>query len=148
MFMMCSKTEWLRQAISYDPFNTDHFIWVDFGIRHVFKCSDDEFITKINNMKYKIYDNIRIGHIWDLNYMTNRDIYKDILWYFAGGVFGGNKTNLILFANMMKEKCIDIMINQKTIMWEVNIWYILYNSNRNIFYPYKCDHNDSIIDNY
>jgi hypothetical protein len=103
---------------------------------------------KINNMKYKLYDNIRIGHIWDLNYINNRDIYKDILWYFAGGVFGGNKTNLILFADIIKHFCIDIMVNRNTIMWEVNVWYLVYNYNKNIFNTYHCDHNDSICDNY
>ena len=148
MFMMCSKTEWVRCAINLNPFNTDYFIWLDFGLRHVFNCSDNEFIEKVNNLKYKIYDNIRIGNIWDLNINYSFNIYKDITWYFAGGVFGGNKTNLIIFADMMKEKCIDIMVNHKTIMWEVNIWYMVYNSCRNKFNPYKCNHNDSIIDNY
>ena len=148
MFMMCGKTEWIHRAITMNPYKTDNFIWLDFGIRHVFKCSDDEFITKINNMKYKTYDKIRIGRIWDLNYISNRDIYKDITWYFAGGVFGGDINNLVWFADMMKEKCIDIMVNHNTIMWEVNIWYLVYNYNKNIFNPYKCDHNDSICDNY
>lgn len=148
MFMMCSKTEWIHRAITMNPYKTDNFIWLDFGIRHVFKCSDNEFITKINNLKYKIYDKIRVGRIWDLNYISNRDIYKDITWYFAGGVFGGNINNLVLFADMVKKKCIDVMVNHKTIMWEVNIWYLIYNYNKNLFEPYHCDHNDSICDNY
>ncbi len=148
MFMMCGKTEWIQRAITMNPYKTNHFIWLDFGIRHVFKCSDNEFIAKINKMKYKTYDKIRIGHIWDLNYICNRDIYKDITWYFAGGVFGGNINNLVLFADMVKEKCIDIMVNHNTIMWEVNIWYLVYKYNKNIFEPYHCDHNDSICDNY
>jgi hypothetical protein len=148
MFMMCSKTEWLRQAILYDPFKTDHFIWVDFGIRHVFKCSDDEFIMKINNIKHKIYDDIRIGHIWDLNVNYSFNIYKDITWYFAGGVLGGGKDELLKFADRVKKECIDIMDNHNTIMWEVNVWYMVYRSNTIKFNPYICDHNDSIIDNY
>jgi len=152
MFMMCGKTEWINRAITLNYFNTDHFIWLDFGIRHVFKCSDDEFIEKINNMKYKTYDKIRVGRIWDLNIdyikFSNYNIYKDILWYFAGGVFGGNKISLIQFADLVKFYCIDTMVNHNTIMWEVNIWYFAYNYNKNIFNPYLCDHNDSICDNY
>jgi len=148
MFIMCSKTEWLRQAILYNPFKTDHFIWLDFGLRHVFKCSDDEFVMKINNMKYKVYDDIRIGHIWDLNINYSFNIYKDITWYFAGGVVGGGKDELLKFADKVKHQCIDIMTNQHTIMWEVNIWYIVYQYDIIKYNPYKCDHNDSIIDNY
>jgi hypothetical protein len=153
MFIMCSKTEWLRRAILYNPFKTDHFIWLDFGLRHVFKCSDDEFIMKINNMKYKVYDDIRIGHIWDLNINYSFNIYKDITWYFAGGVVGGGKDELLKLADRVKHQCIDIMTNQHTIMWEVNVWYMVYQynmikSNMIKYNPYKCDHNDSIIDNY
>lgn len=148
MFIMCEKTEWLRQAINMNPFNTNHFVWLDFGLKHVFKCSDDEFIQKINKMIYKIYDQVRIGNIWNLNIHYNCNIYKDITWYFAGGVVGGHRDSLIQFANLVKNNCIDIMINKKTIIWEVNIWYLVYNLHKNLFDPYYCDHDYSICDNF
>lgn len=148
MFTMCSKTEWLKRAILLNPFNTNNFIWLDFGLRHVFKCDDDSFISKINSLKCKTYENVRIASIWNLDYKYNVDIEKDIAWYFAGGVFGGNKDSLILFADKMKEKCIDIITTKKCIMWEVNIWYLIYLENKGLFDNYQCDHNDSIIDNY
>ena len=85
----------MRDAIKLNVFDTDNFIWVDFGIRHVFKCSDNEFIQKIESLNTKIYDSVRIGTIWDLNYLYNINIYKDISWYFAGGVFGGDKESLL-----------------------------------------------------
>lgn len=148
MFTMCNKSEWIKQAIEIDKFNSDNFIWLDFGIRYIFNCSDDEFVEKINNLKYKKSDKIRIGHIWDLNVFNNINLLKQISWYFAGGVFGGNKESLLKFAHLTREKCIDIINNHNTIMWEVNIWYILYLENRELFEPYKCDHTNSIIDNY
>jgi len=33
-------------------------------------------------------------------------------------------------------------------MWEVNIWYIIYNENKHLFDIYKCNHDNSIIENY
>ena len=84
----------------------------------------------------------------DYEYIYNNDIYKDILWYFAGGVFGGNKNMLLEFSDLMKTKCIEIITTKNTIMWEVNIWYLIYNDNKELFDGYYCDHNDSIIDNY
>ena len=148
MFTICSKTEWIRDAIILNYFNTENFIWIDFGIKHVFKCSDDLFVEKINNLNLKNYKNIRIGGIWNINSIYNIDIYKDISWYFAGGVFGGNKDELIQFADTMKLKCIEIMTTKNTIMWEVNVWYLIYNENKLLFDIYDCDHTDSIIDNY
>ena len=48
----------------------------------------------------------------------------------------------------MKEKCITIMTTKNTIMWEVNIWYLIYIENKELFNIYKCDHNSSLVFNY
>jgi hypothetical protein len=148
MFTMCNKTEWIRQAIDLNYFNSVQFVWVDFGIRHVFRCDDEKYINILESLNDKKYENIRIGTIWDLQLMYNFNICKDITWYFAGGVFGGNKENLLHFANLMKEKSLHIISHEKTIMWEVNIWYLIYLENNNLFQTYHCGHDDTIILNY
>ena len=152
IFTMCNKTEWMKQAISLNCFNTDNFIWIDFGIKHIFKCSDDEFIEKINQLKFKNYKNIRIGGIWDIHIdysIFNCNIYRDIIWYFAGGVFGGHKSALLEFADMTKEKCIETMKEQNTLMWETNIWYLVYKEATELCFDiYACDHNNTLIDYY
>lgn len=52
MFINCNKTEVIRKAIELNYFNTEDFIWLDFGIRHVFKNnSDEEFIKKNRKLK-------------------------------------------------------------------------------------------------
>jgi hypothetical protein len=149
MFTMCNKTEWIKKAIELNKFDTDSFIWIDFGIRYIFKNdSDESFIEKIEKLKDKEYEKIRIGSIWDIHVHYSLNIYKDISWYFAGGVFGGKKELLLEFADKTKNKCIEVITEQKTIMWEVNIWYMIYLENQSIFNCYKCDHNESLIINY
>ena len=149
MFTMCSKTEWIEKAIQINHFNSDNFIWIDFGIRHIFKNNtDEEFISKINNLNNRKYENIRIGSIWNLSINYRLDIYKDVAWYFAGGVFGGNAKKLLVFSEKMREKCIEIITKKNTLMWEVNIWYLIYLENKEIFNAYSCDHNNTLIDNY
>ena len=148
MCIMCNKTEWMKTSIQSNIFNTEQFIWIDFGINHVIKCSDDEFIQKIIHMCSKTYNNVRIGSIWDINYNRDMNIYKDILWYFAGGIFGGDSKSLIKFANLVKEKCIRIITEHNTLFWEVNVWWIIYKENVELFSLYKCDHNESILSNY
>jgi hypothetical protein len=153
MFTMCNKTEWIRRAIYLNHFKTENYIWIDFGIKHILNgaftyCSDEDFIEKINKLKDKKYNRVRIGGIWNLNYEYNIDIYKTVAWYFAGGVFGGNTTALLKFSDLMKEKCISIMTNRNTIMWEVNIWYLIWCENKELFDAYKCDHNATLVDNY
>jgi hypothetical protein len=148
MFIMCNKTEWIRKAIEIDPFKSDNYVWVDFGIRHVFNCEDIEFIEKLNRVYYKKYDKIRIANIWNLQHRWNVNILTQINWYFAGGVFGGNKEQLLLFSDLMKSKCMEIIFRHNTIMWEVNIWYLIYLENSQLFDPYPSNHNDTLIDNY
>jgi hypothetical protein len=153
MFTMCNKTEWVRKAIEYNFFNTENFIWLDFGIRHVFQCNDEDFIEKIEKVGSKEFDSIRFGTIWDLNadyYLNGIDIYRRITWYFAGGVFGGNKKILLDFSNKTKDKCLQIIRERGSLMWEVNIWYLVFKETFNeLNYSfYNCNHNDSIIDNY
>jgi hypothetical protein len=148
MFTMCNKTEWIRDAILIDENKSDNYVWIDFGIKHVFKGTDEEFIKCLDEFQNKKYEKIRIGSIWDLNLKVKIDLFKDISWYFAGGVIGGDKEKLIIFADKMKEKCEDIMTYLKTIMWEVNIWYIIYLENPELFTTYKCGHDNLLLTNY
>ena len=147
LFIMNNKTEWIREAIQLNPFNTTDFIWVDFGIQYIFKCSKEEFMQKIERLGGP-YSKVRIGSIWNLNHVYNADIYKSINWYFAGGVFGGNKDSLLAFADLTKQKCLSIIKEKQTLMWEVNVWYLVYMENKHLFDPYSCDHNATLVDNY
>lgn len=148
--IICLKPEIMNKAITLNIFGTDQFLWIDFGIKHVCKnLSDSEFTGYIHNMCMEKYHNVRIAGIWDIqNVYPELDIFINIHWYFAGGVFGGDKMSLLKFGNLMKEKCIDIVTRYKTITWEVNVWYLLYKENPELFDIYKCDHNSSILTNY
>jgi hypothetical protein len=142
IFVQCHKTEWVKQAIEKNPFNSEQFIWVDFCIYHTI-MNDDIFYTRINELDKKCYnDCIRIAtgipniHI---------DVYKQIMWFFLGSIFGGDKNTLLLFAEKMKEKCISIITTRKSIMWEINIWYLLHEENPSLFSGYIASHNESMI---
>lgn len=150
MLTICNKTEFMREAIKINKYNTDNFVWVDFGIKHIFGCSNEEYINKLDNLQKKQYQNIRIANVWnwrlDRRYKIN--IYSNVTWFFAGGVFGGHKDKLILFADLMKKEVETLINEHNALIWEVNLWYKIYLSNPKIFDPYKCDHNATIIDNY
>lgn len=151
MLTMCNKTEWVSDAIKKNYFPTSsNYIWVDFGIRYICKrSSDDEFIEKISGLCDKKYiDCVRIGNVWNLNKRYCNNIYQDIIWYFAGGVFGGDPGKLVEFADYMRHKCTEIIETKQTIMWEVNIWYMIYLEHPDLFNAYKCDHNESLLDGY
>jgi hypothetical protein len=148
MLLICNKTEWMKQAIELDPYKTDQFIWIDFGIKHVFDCNNEEFISKIECVSLKKYDNVRIAGGWDLNAYYHDKYNTRVLWFFLGGVFGGNKTSLCKFADLMKTRCLDFIDQHQSLIWEVNLWYFIYNDNKDLFDVYRADHNKTIVDDY
>jgi hypothetical protein len=147
MFTMCYKTEWVKQAIEMSN-EKNEFIWLDFGIKHMCNCTNEEFIKKVERLGECKNDKVRIASVWnpDIEYQNN--IYRDICWYFAGSIFGGDKLSLLEFAKEMKDTCLEIINTKQTIMWEVNVWFLVYKKLKLLFSPYMCDHNTSIIDHY
>jgi hypothetical protein len=145
MFVQCNKTEWIRNAIHENLYNSEQFIWIDFGIYHM--INNDELFTKyVNNICNCKNDNIRIACGY---FNGNEDfIYKQVIWFFLGSIFGGHKDKLLLFADLMKEKCLSIIKNEKTICWEINIWYLIYKEYPELFSTYTADHNINILINY
>ena len=107
-----------------------------------------EFALKLDSICRKTYPRVRIASCVNPNQENNHDIYSTISWFFAGSVFGGNSQYLVQFAKQMKEICIDIIINKKRIMWEVNIWYLLYQKHPGLFSPYFANHDITILKNY
>lgn len=145
MALMCNKTEFIRRAILETQNKHQQYIWIDFGIRSIFK-SDSEFETAIKSFQHS-YGKIRIGSIWNLNYSFEH-LYTRVAWYFAGGVFGGPGKLLIEFADETKKECFNTITKFKKLLWEVNMWYFVYLRKKEWFDPYQCDHNASLILNY
>jgi len=147
LFVQCNKTEWMREVIEKNPFKTEQFVWIDFGIYHIVK--DD---TLFNKIIYKIAQTecskVSICSCWNLRLPFVRDIHKDVAWYFAGGIFGGEPEYLIKFSDKMKETCIRYINEHHSLVWETNIWYLIYKKNAELLTPYLGDHNSSMLQNY
>jgi hypothetical protein len=152
VFTMCHKTEWLLMANTLLNYKKP-VIWIDMGIYHIFKNNYKLFC---DSMKYiqsdMVYNNkIIIGSIVDptnQQLSDNEIIYKYPAWFFAGGVLGGMPYEIELFARLMKVACLEILDDKKHLMWEVNVWYLIYLKNPNLFNLYSCDHNSTILSNY
>ena len=104
---------------------------------------------KISRLQYLEYPHhVRIGAIWNPDFDYELDLYKDVCWCFAGSIFGGNIHSLIEFADLTKKECIEIMEERKSLMWEINVWKLIYNQDRWKFLYYFCSHDTSILDEY
>ena len=144
MYIQCNKTEWIRESIEKNPYNSTQFIWIDFGIYHMIK-DDEAFNTSISKLQNKSYENIRISSGVSNNPIS---IYTHVHWGFLGSIFGGNSVKLLQLADLTKKKCIETIKNQKLIMWEINIWFLVFLEHKELFDRYFCNHNQSILTYY
>ena len=147
LFVQCNKTEWVRTVVKNNPFKTEQFVWLDFGIYHIVR-NDMLFEKTILHISQTECSKVSICSCWNLRLPFVRNIHKDVAWYFAGGIFGGEPEYLIKFADKMKEKTIKYIQEQKSLVWETNLWYLIYKENPEIFTPYLADHNACMIQNY
>lgn len=144
MFIQCYKTEFMRMAIKSKLYDSNQFVWLDFGIYHIFNDNEELFNKLILNLN----TNTNMIRIASGNHYPLSDIYKNICWFFLGGIFGGNKNMLLIFADLMKLNCINIITKKNTITWEINIWYLIYQKYPKLFSIYNANHDSTMIENY
>ena len=101
-----------KEAIESEIFEAENYIWVDFGI---FKILNEPVLFENLN---KQYHKIRIGTIWNLDSPCCINLHTQIAWYFAGGIFGGDKESLLKFSKLMKKEVLELRkrLNQKILL--------------------------------
>jgi hypothetical protein len=155
MFVQCNKTEWLREAIDRNPYGSkdpivpselsSHFVWIDFGIWHMIH-DDQVFTDSCMKISQSFNNRVRIACGNSQSDLTN--LHKTISWFFLGSIFGGDRDSLLKFANSVKNKCIEIIKEHKTIMWEINVWQMVYADDPSLFLCYGANHDASILQNW
>ncbi len=95
-----NKFDFIESAIDLNPFNSSHFIWMDFGINHVALNPEN-----IHNWIHKIPDKIK--QLCINPYVENIDhkvMFQNIYHHMAGGLFSGSKEKLLRYSDLFKQK--------------------------------------------
>jgi hypothetical protein len=147
MFLMNSKTEFIKKTIDVNPFNNDFFCWFDFSLPYVFKNIENSLLKIKKYSESKFISTPFIAMPGCLSYKVgNTDVLKrSICWRFFGGFFIGDKNSLLSFYHVSISHFEEFLKLTETLVWEVNYWPWLESSGyiSPIWYP--ADHNDSII---
>lgn len=133
MFIQNSKAEWIYQSSILNPFNTDYFVWVDFGLSHVIKNKDNFNILK----NLKLTNDIVLSAIEKQShpYLTTH-----ICWRFAGGVFSIKGSHAKMFYEACKNVITQIF---PRLTWEVNVWCFV--EKMITISVYYANHDDTIL---
>lgn len=146
MFVQCNKTEWIRDAIELNPYESNHFVWIDFGIWHMIR-DDQVFADSCMKIAHHKDNGVRIA-CGNPQFEHLDELHKTISWFFLGSIFGGDRESLLKFADLVKNKCIHIIQEHGTIMWEINVWQMVHANNPELFLCYEANHDASILRNW
>lgn len=155
MILQNAKSEFVYKTLISNPFNTEHFAWIDFSICHM--ISNLDYIT---NKLYTLKQNKLIKSLllfpscWSKEIsketINNNTIYNTINWRFCGSFFIGDSQSILDMHLLLMNLTYNFIHNKNnknnTITWEINVWAWLeeiYNWN---VLTYKSDHNNSILD--
>jgi hypothetical protein len=132
-----TKLYCLRNAARMNPFQTEWFAWIDFGVTHVFHSPEDT-LQRLCNLRPPDEPGLRtagilqtsLSHIWDR-----------VCWRFAGGF-------LLAHVSKIEELCSvfeQIALREfPKLTWEVNYWALMESEGVD-FGWFPANHNDTII---
>lgn len=137
-----NKFYYMENAISTNPFNSTHFVWMDFGINHVAKEPQTitQWITQTPNKIKQLCINpyLETGDV--------KDVFRFIYHHTAGGLFSGSKENMLKYIELFKAK-VEQIYNDGWYQIDEAIMTIIQRENRELFEFYYGDY-EGIIANY
>lgn len=157
MMVQCQKSEWMAIASLLGGGAGVEYVWIDFGAFHMFDGKIDVFQTELYKLRGRINrrvlqggvsDRVTFARCWDPNNTYYGDIYKEINWLFAGSVFGGGRNAIQQFAVRVREMCLRVLRERNTLMWEINIWVLIYREVPELFALYPSDHSEILFRGY
>lgn len=120
-----NKFECLRKAIQLDPFMSEHFGWIDFGICGRVSVPDNlsQVITSMSNkIKIGIFNRL---NIFGINLPNFYKTQKRIL---SAGFFTGNKENMLKLIHLFEKELLRVLGTEKIAPLEEQILAkIIYN---------------------
>lgn len=132
-----SKTEFLWRASELNPWKTEWFAWIDFGICHVFR-EPERTLERIRSLVPPECPCIRTAGIWEGSYP---DFFNRVCWRYAGGFFLIHQSRIEKFHEAVQTSILRIL---PQFTWEVNVWADVELRGVELGW-YRADHNDTII---
>ena len=145
-----SKTEFMTDTVTRNPWNTTHFAWIDFNVTHVFKQKTQtlEFIRWMNDQTYiqsECFVIAGCGPWYAYRNINITDITESVYWRFCGGFFLADAASIFKFHELYLKFFPWFLREYKTLVWEVNFWaWLEVNTDWKIRW-YAADHDDSIV---
>jgi len=137
-----NKFYFIEKAIEKNPFGSDQFVWMDFGINHVAKDTDKihDWITCVPNKIKQLCINPYVENV------KHKVMFEYIYHHMAGGLFSGSKDNLLKYSKLFKEKTEQIY-SENWYQIDEAVMTMVHRENPDLFNLYYGDY-QGIVSNY
>lgn len=100
-----NKFHFIDKAIVINPFQSSHFLWMDFGINHIAENTEriHDWILSIPNKIKQLCINPYVEPI-----ENDKNTFHNIYHHIAGGLFSGNIEYLQKYSQAFKDKTLQI----------------------------------------
>ena len=137
-----NKFDCIDKSTELNPFNSTHFIWIDFGINHVAQTTEliHEWINKVPDKIKQMCINPYLEN-------TNAKQHFEYIYHnMAGGLFSGSKENMKKYSELFKQKTEDVY-NDNWYQIDEAIMTMVHRDNPELFDLYYGDY-QGIVSNY
>ena len=151
--LMYNKFDFMDRAIEMNPFRSEYFIWMDFGINHCAKATDEEYTNisvewpRVLEMHPHQVHHLRIHTVLKPPDMAWKDYFRTIYHHIAGGLFAGHKNTMKQYIEMFKEQFRSIVYDEGWWQLDEAIMTILTETHPTFFRFWYGDY-DGIITNF
>ena len=137
-----NKFDCIDKTIELNPFNSSHFVWMDFGINHV--AENTEYIY---NWIHEVPDKIKQMCINPfVENVEPKEYFRFIYHNMAGGLFSGSLNNMKKYSELFKKKTEEIY-NQDWYQIDEAVMTMVYRENPELFDLFYGDYK-GIVSNY
>jgi len=144
--LMNAKIEFVHDAILKNPFQTNHFAWMDFSMAYLFHNPEDSLqkLQKLSQINLPT-NFLAIPGCWSLDSFSIQHIKDKIHWRFCGTFFIGDSNSIQQFYKLYETHFPKFLLNMRCLTWEVNFWAWLEVCEGWKPQWYESDHNDKLM---
>ena len=119
-----NKFDFLKRSMEMNVFHTDFFLWMDMGIQHCTKATEQEWLEISETWPSFIHQDrehihqLRIHTVTKPSDMTWKDYFRMIYHHVAGGLFGGHKDRVYEYIQLFQEQWHKILYEEK--WWQLD----------------------------
>lgn len=144
-FIINQKTEFVKEVIMMNPFDSDRFAWMDLRLHDVYNMSTKETNDVFNGFFNHFEDNRVI--ITQSSYTNNDSIINRQSFYsytqgkVCAGFFGGKREPILKFCNLCRKEFLH-SLDQSLTPTDEMIYSVVITENRDLIEPHIGDYGD------